>query len=348
MKILFDHQIFSSQRFGGISRYHVELIKHLDIQWDIPVFFSNNMYLKELKKVPEFFPKKQFRGKNRILELINRSCVLSSFRKGDFDIFHPTFYGSYCLKYAQKRQMVLTVHDMIHDRFSQLPAAEWEKKEKYLMSHAAAAVIVPSRFTADELMSLYGIPSGKIHVVHHGAPHWRQNREKVKENCFLFVGGRGYYKNFSLVLNAMIKVPESTLLAVGPSFSKEEKALIANAGLTERITHISACEEELPSLYASSAAFIFSSKMEGFGLPVLESFASGCPVLLSDIPVFHEVAASAALYFDPDSPDSLADAMKQIMNKEVSFDLSGRLAEFSWQKCASETRAVYDHVINAH
>lgn len=64
MKIIFDHQIFSSQRFGGISRYHVELIKNLDVQWDIPFFFSNNFYLKDIKTVPEFLPVKNFRGKN--------------------------------------------------------------------------------------------------------------------------------------------------------------------------------------------------------------------------------------------------------------------------------------------
>ena len=101
MKILFDHQIFSSQRFGGISRYHVELIKNLDVQCDIPLFFSNNFYLKEIKSVPGFLPAKNFQGKNRVLEIINRVKTLSALCYGDFDIFHPTFYGTYALPFLK-------------------------------------------------------------------------------------------------------------------------------------------------------------------------------------------------------------------------------------------------------
>ena len=345
MKIIFDHQIFSSQRFGGISRYHVELIKNLDVQWDIPFFFSNNFYLKDIKTVPEFLPAKNFRGKKRILERINRFKAISAIKSGDFDIFHPTFYASYALPYLKSKPMVLTLHDMIHDRFPELPAAQWERKEKYTMALRADAIIVPSQFTADELMALYNIPAHKIHVVYHGGPGWKILPEPLMENRFLFVGNRTYYKNFTVVLGALKMVPESTLLIAGPPLSSTEMTLINDLGISDRIKVINASDEDLKKLYASSAALIFPSLMEGFGLPALEAFAANCPVICSDIPVFHEVCGDAALYFQPDSAAQLADAMKENIKARFTENIAKQRAKFSWQKCAAETRCVYENVL---
>ena len=345
MKIIFDHQIFSSQRFGGISRYHVELIKNMDIQWDIPVFFSNNFYLKDIKSVPEFFPSKNFRGKNRILERINRIKTLSAIKNNKFDIFHPSFYASYALPYLKNKPMVLTLHDMTHDRFPELPAARWEKKEKYTMAHRADAIIVPSQFTADELMDLYNIPAQKIHVVHHGGPGWQISPEPLVENRFLFVGNRTYYKNFTVVLEALKMVPEVTLLIAGPPLNDMEIKLIDDLGICGQIKVVNASDEELKKLYASSSALIFPSLMEGFGLPALEAFAADCPVICSDIPVFHEVCGDAALYFKPDSPAMLADAMKENIKHRFTENIAAQLVKFSWKKCASETLSVYEKLL---
>ena len=345
MKILFDHQIFSSQKVGGISRYHVELIKHLSAEWEIPLFFSNNLYIRELMSVPSFFPEFQFRGKNRLLERINRIKTVSALKKGEFDIFHPTFYESFALEYLKDKPLVLTLHDMTHDRCPELPAAKWEKREKYAMACAADAVIVPSQFTADELMACYHICANKIHVVHHGAPEWHFKERTVVENRFLFVGGRTFYKNFPMVLKALKMVPESTLTVVGPPFNDEEKKIIQSLEVEKQITQIRASDEELTELYASSSALIFSSKMEGFGLPVLEAFAAGCPVICSDIPVFREVGGDTALYFDPDSPASLAEVMRQNMKARCTENLAAQLAKFSWKKCADETYQVYESIL---
>lgn len=344
MKILFDHQIFSSLRVGGISRYHVELVKHFDndVQWKIPLFFSNNLHLAEIMDVPGFFPKTKFRGRDRILEYINRQRTAWTLMRGDFDVFHPTFYDSSLLGRLRGRPMVLTVHDMIHDRFPRLPAAGWETREKRLMAERASQIIVPSKFTADELVKLYGIPAKKIHVVHHGAPSWRISAENPAADCFLFVGGRNYYKNFGRLLKAMRLVPESRLRVVGAPFSREERTLISRLELDSRIEFAAARnDEELAGLYASSAAFVFPSKMEGFGLPVLEAFAAGCPALLADIPVFREIGGDAALYFDPDSEHALADCMRQILRRRMTGGIAGQLRRFSWRKCARETCVVY-------
>lgn len=345
MKILFDHQIFSSQVFGGISRYHIQLLKYLGTEWELPLFCSNNFYLKELITIPGFFPSANFRGKNRILERLNRTRSVSAIKKGKFDIFHPTFYGSYALPYLKNKPLVLTLHDMTHDRFPELPAAKWEKKEKYAMAQRADAVIVPSQFTADELMELYNIPSGKIYVVYHGGPEWEMPPMPVEETRFLFVGTRVGYKNFTVVLEALKMVPESTLLIAGKPLNNAEKTVVNDLGIQKQIKVVNASDEELKKLYASSSALIFPSRMEGFGLPVLEAFAANCPVICSDIPVFHEVGGEAALYFQPDSPADLARAMRENMKHRFTENIANQRAKFSWQKCAAETRNVYENVL---
>ncbi len=345
MKILFDHQIFSSQVFGGISRYHIQLIKYLDSEWELPLFFSNNFYLKELMDIPGFLLSADFRGKNRILERLNRIKTISAIKKGGFDIFHPTFYGSYALAYLKNKPMVITLHDMTHDRFPELPAAKWEKKEKYTMARRADAIIVPSRFTADELMKLYNISADKIHVVYHGGPEWEMPPMPPEENRFLFVGTRVGYKNFTIVLEALKMVPESALLIAGKPLDNAEETVINDLGIREQIKVVNASDEELKKLYASSSALIFPSLMEGFGLPVLEAFAANCPVICSDIPVFHEVGGEAALYFKPDSPADLARAMKENMKHRFTENIAAQRAKFSWQKCAAETRNVYEKVL---
>ena len=347
MKILFDHQIFSSQVFGGISRYYVQLIKRLGVKWELPLFRSNNFYLKELMTIPEFLPHINFRGKNRILERLNRIKAIYAVRRGDFDIFHPTFYGGYALPSLKNKPMVLTLHDMVHDRFPELPAAQWEKKEKFTMAHRAEAIIVPSKFTADELMALYDIPAHKIHIVRHGGPEWKIPSVPPAENRFLFVGTRIGYKNFPVVLKALKMVPGSTLFIAGPPLSRTESTLVNDLGIRERIKVVEASDEELKKLYASSSALIFPSRMEGFGLPVLEAFAANCPVICSDIPVFHEVCGDAALYFPHDSPTALAGAMKENMKHRFTENIARQRAKFSWEKCAAETRSVYEKVLQS-
>ena len=344
MKILYDHQIFSSQKFGGISRYHIQLIKNLKTEWEIPLFFSNNFYLKELITAPEFFNKTNFRGKNRILERLNRIKTISTIKKRCFDVFHPTFYDSYAIEYIKDKPMVLTVHDMIHDRFPELPAAKWEMREKYIMAHRANAIIVPSQFTADELMALYNVPASKIHVVYHGSPEWEIPSVPIEENRFLFVGGRTYYKNFPVVLKALKLVPDSKLVVAGPPLNDLEKELINTLGINEQIKVVNPNDEELKRLYASSSALIFPSKMEGFGLPILEAFAANCPVICSDIPVFKEICGDAALFFNPDSPQTLAYMMQKNIEERFTENIIKRFKDFSWTKCGTATKNIYEEI----
>jgi glycosyltransferase involved in cell wall biosynthesis len=101
--------------------------------------------------------------------------------------------------------------------------------------------------------------------------------------------------------------------------------------------------DELDRLYAESTALVFPTRFEGFGLPPLEAMARGCPVIVSDIPVLHEVAGDAAVYVDADDPEAIANAIRSVLDSPVERERMSRAgvaraAAFSWEKTAAATR----------
>ena len=121
MKLLYDHQIFSSQRFGGVSKYFCEMIRNIPTEhsYKISLLLSENQYLKEgvklFKKRSIPFQDIKFKGKSFLMEKVYRLNQFYSNRciaTNNFDLFHPTFYDDYFLKNL-KKPYVITVHDMI-------------------------------------------------------------------------------------------------------------------------------------------------------------------------------------------------------------------------------------------
>ena len=114
------------QRYGGISRYFFELIKSFNNEQKIHVLlslvFSNNYYIEDNKffSYVRFFPNFQFKGKQRLLNPLNKYFTYNKISKQEFDIFHPTYYDVGFLEYLSEKPFVLTVHDMIHEKFSNM------------------------------------------------------------------------------------------------------------------------------------------------------------------------------------------------------------------------------------
>ncbi|HEX4725041.1 MAG TPA: glycosyltransferase family 1 protein, partial [Pseudonocardiaceae bacterium] len=105
-------------------------------------------------------------------------------------------------------------------------------------------------------------------------------------------------------------------------------------------------EDELAARYDHASAYVFPTLFEGFGLPVLEAMARGCPVLGSDIPVLHEVGGDDMSYFDPLDPAAIAVAVRKLVNDpdaRSALAVAGRkrAATFSWQKTADATATIY-------
>ncbi|MEM2154884.1 MAG: glycosyltransferase family 1 protein, partial [Nitrososphaeria archaeon] len=133
----------------------------------------------------------------------------------------------------------------------------------------------------------------------------------------------------------------------GGLFSAEEIDLMIKLGLSEdQVIQISGDDKTLAHLYRNAAVFVYPSLYEGFGIPLLEAMSLGCPVICSNTSSFPEVAGNAAEFFDPYEADSIAVALENVLySSEKSKHLVNlgyeRVKNFSWEKCADETRSIY-------
>jgi len=175
MRIFYDYQIFLTQRYGGISRYFYEIIKYLSDEQKMEiassVLFSNNSYISsnEYIKHFDFYPNKQFRGKYRFMLTLNKLKSVFDLKHQNFDIFHPTYYDPYFLNYIGNKPFVLTIHDMTHEKFSNLfPGIDKTSRRKKLLAEKASKIIAVSNCTKNDIIELLGIPESKIEVIYHG------------------------------------------------------------------------------------------------------------------------------------------------------------------------------------
>lgn len=384
MKVLYDHQIFEHQRIGGVSRYFAEIIDHLpsDVETDVSVQYAFNEYLNRLK-VPfewkdqlisyySFLPNFSFKGKKRLyyyLEKmypdkypnfykINEAKTIYKLQKGDFDIFHPTFYGDYYLDHLQGKPYVLTVHDMIIELYPEfINSPEFIKRKKKLIENAAHIIAV-SENTKRDIINVFGTSSDKISVIYHASSLIDSGSivQNLPDKYLLYVGDRRLgYKNFTFFISSvqslLLENENLFLVCTGDHFTSDENNYFEALGLKNKIKIIFVKDTELLSLYQSAEMFIYPSYYEGFGIPILESFQAECPVILSNCSCFPEVARDAGVYFDPKSPQQLRSAIQSLLNnnafKEEAVNKGKlRLQEFSWQKSALQTLDVYKNVLS--
>lgn len=361
LRIQYDHQIFSMQRYGGISRYFANLQQGIDEsvshEQQNGILFSRNHYLKRTGILPAAVGNRLFKTDRKIYKWNNRYSKLSIQLNG-YDIFHPTYYDPYFLKYNTK-PFVLTVHDMIHELFPE----NFHKDDVYAgykkkCISQADHIIAISQCTKNDLQQFFDIPDEKITVIHHGialSPPEYSHFSDLPEQYILFVGERVGYKNFKVMAEAFSLISKDNpklflVLAGGGPLTGAEAADLADKQILDKTIQVTATDLELNTLYKSAQCFVFPSLYEGFGLPILEAFKNNCPVILSNSSCFPEIAGnSAALYFDATSGKSLADQMQIIHcdeNKRDELIIQGRarLLNYPIQRCIQETLAVYDAI----
>ncbi len=360
MKILFDYQSFT-QIYGGVSRYHYELMKgllYIKQEAEISTIFSECEYLlsDDNIKIINLLRRKNFKGRYRISELlesINQLYSIHKIRKGNYDIFHPTYYSPYFLK-SLKKPFVITVHDFVHEKFEAENYTEINNKK--LLIQKADKIIAISENTKSDIISYYSVPDDKINVIYHGFKKI-DNHAAIKNiygNYILFVGKRMEYKNFFRFLLAVSQIMQQDnslkLVCTGYPFNINELIYIDKLQISDRVILVSANEQLLNSLYKYAQVFVYPSLYEGFGMPILEAFANNCPICISNTSCFPEIAQDAALYFDPYDVNSIFIAMKSILyNSQLRENLikAGqlRLSDFSWDKTVKETMLVYKSLL---
>jgi len=350
MKVFYDNQAFLMQKFGGISRYFCELMKHSKGLFDYSVggIFSDNHYACELGFHKPFIVKRNFKGKRRLLKWLSKGDSIKKL-KDNCDVMHPTYYDDYLTRKTNK-PLVITVHDMIHELF---PAGFTDYPNKKNLLERSTQIIAISQNTKRDILKFYPkISEEKISVIYHGTS-WDILEDKERQSYILFTGDRTFYKNFNNFIYAVAPLLEKynlQLKCTGKPFTNSENDLLKQQKIFDRTSVQFANEEELKELYANALCFVFPSLYEGFGIPILEAFACGCPLILSNTSCFPEIAGDAGIYFEPKSVDNMREKIEIVicsesLRKTLASKGFERLKAFSWQKCAEQTAKVYENCI---
>lgn len=375
-KVLYDHQIFAQQKYGGISRCFVELYKHMpdSCKAMIAVRETENVYARELEDVKpigydydHFICKHHFWGKGHLhlwydnLRRVkyypdyNENYLLYLLRKGEFDVFHPTFFDDYFLPYLNGKPFVLTIHDMIPELYPQyFDRNDLQIVMKRKLAPLASAIVAVSENTKNDIMRILGVPEKKIHVVYHGSSFFVEGaKANYSFPYVLFVGERGLYKNFVPFVKAIVPVlyhhKDLHVVCTGKTFSQNEMRMLDEFGVRDRfLHHWVKTDGDFYSLYHYAQCFVYPSEYEGFGIPILEAYQADCPVMLNNSSCFPEIAGDAALYFNMDSEGSnLADRLEQLFSmtsEERNLFLSKqktRLSKYSWEESAKRMAEIY-------
>lgn len=366
LHLLIDDEIFIYQRFGGVSRIFAELLKRLKTESGLQIHFrstySENEYLQAVfpSVYPPFLKNYSFPLKGKIMRgllmLINHSHIKKQLQSGKVDVFHPSFYEDYYIPELKRSgvKLVFTVHDLIHEKF---PASDSDKRmaqKKAANIGCASKIIVVSEHTKKDLLEFYPAVNPEIITVNylsHSLPLRSEPISFLPQKYILFVGERAGYKNFNQLLRVFAKLvsqePDLSLFCAGSRpFSAKEQQLMKELNIESRVTQKALSEFQLKFAYENALFFVFPSLYEGFGIPVLEAFASNTPVLISNKSSLPEVAGEAALVFNPEDEHDFFEKMKFLVNDlDLRENLkrlgSKRVESFSWEKHYSKTLGVY-------
>ena len=359
MKVFFDSQIFQLQKYGGISRYFTELIssiKSIDPKTEIRIGtrFIRNEYLISLKGLgvkesPRFMPMKM------LLKLDSRRKI-----SGNVDLIHTTYYQREFLPKKLSIPNLITVHDMIPEDIGKFSPTDIHISDKAKFIENADGIICVSKFTKERLVSHFpglGIPVSVIPLATNLPNCFPVNHDlssvRSRNDNFIYIGPRGGYKNFQLLLFAAVRLRSLTnrrfkIVAVGGGkFSEEEKSQIVDLDLDGFVVQVEMDDFKLSQAYSTSRALIYPSMMEGFGIPQIEAFSFGCAVISSGLGALKEFDNGIALIFDAHSPEALANRMLETLNISSSAfsDLAGKAIDhsknFSWAETAQKTLDFY-------
>jgi glycosyltransferase involved in cell wall biosynthesis len=366
LRILIDHQVFSLHDTGGVARYFYELGRHLPsgegVAVEMAVGLNSSIYpfsalAGEALRVYQMHTKMRAGIPRYIVnELLTNAVGIA---RGRFDIYHSTYYRAAPL--VRRRRLVASHFDCIHEIFPEMfrnsKAIIENKKRLY---SAADAIICISESSRQDLLRYYSVDPRRASVIHLGltrfADYSRQEEAVEAEPYILYVGARGAYKGFTLLMDAYASSGLSgsyVLQAVGGGgFTEAESAKISALGLVNRVRLVPrASERTLAGMYRNASLFVYPSLYEGFGFPPLEAMSLGCPVLTSNTSSIPEVCGDAAFYFDPNLPEALEAALRSALsNRERVAEIvaKGRLqsSRYTWERTAKQTLEVYGMILS--
>lgn len=364
MRILYDFEGFIVQRYGGLSRYFYELISNLKNLEDINIYLYMGFHINEYglqkfkKDFDSFFgikipyiPRTKF-----IISKLERQRFINYRTNCPHDIFHQTYYNKYPRKPGE--MIVVTIHDMIHELYPEnFPSIDNTSENKQYTALNSDGIICISQSTKRDLIERFNAPENKIKVIYHGnSLKLNVTEPAIHKNPYLFyVGVRKGYKNFDALYKAyksssIINSEYNLVCFGGGKFSRKEISAFKNDKLKDKIFHYSGSDIVLANLYKYASLFIYPSKYEGFGIPLLEAMHYGCPIISGDKSSLPEVAGDAAEYFDTESFEDLMNKILKVLNdsalrknlREKGFE---REKLFGWDICSKQTYDFYKELM---
>jgi len=321
----------------GVSVYTKNLVENLlkvDKENEYSLFFASlRRKIANKFQIPNSkFQIRSFKIPPTLLEILwNRLHIfpVENF-VGDVDVFHSSDWTEPPVKKAIK---VTTIHDLAVLRYPETfpkkivqvhkRKLEWVKRETKL-------IIAVSQSTKKDATELLDIPEEKIKVIYEavGEEFKPQNKNKIDEVKRKYGISGDYFLAFSGPQRKnLARIKEScqgfNLFVIGQPY----------------VDH-----QDLPALYSGSLGLIYASLYEGFGLPILEAMACGCPVVTSNVSSMPEIAGKAAILVDPYSVQSISVGVKEALKRREELKKLGfiQVKNFSWEKCAKETLKVYE------
>lgn len=358
MDIFIDNIIFYLQKTGGISVYWAELISRFYNDTDVNISSSysydncDNYHIKSNIKIPFIYKKFHYYHK-----FVNHKAISS-------DIFHSSYYRIPFLTNSAitpKPKIITTVHDFIAERTKTGLLRYLHSRFKYNAIRNSDGLICISENTKRDLLFFFPdcerIPTK---IIHNGISQSfykieRHNAEldfisNLNGNDFiLYIGSRANYKNFDLVVKLLAEHSRFILIICGGGCINIEEKKFLERTIPNRYFHFNYIETEKLNIFLNFAyAFIYPSRYEGFGIPIIEAMASGCPVLASDTSSIPEISDGACLLAEPNDIEGFSKNLEKLNNINFRNDLINkglkRAKSFSWDKCYRETLSFYKEI----
>ena len=363
MRVALDEQIFAVQSYGGISRLFYEkasaFVRNQELgislePLDAPII---NEYVLADAELSSHLAVRRAGGPMPALA----HYFARRRRQQPTDIVHNTFYLPRALRDHSSAKRVVTVYDMIPELMPKTRRRMDFLTEKHRYVQRADHIICISESTKRDLLRIYPDISAPVTIAYPGVgPAFHPNVTTVEdfpEPYVLHVGNRAGYKDGETLYRAFAAIagdfPELTLFLVGGGEpTRQEAALFAELGITQRVSQRSLSDDQVPAAYDQAALTVFPSRYEGFGLPALEAMATGSPLVLADTSSLPEVGGSAARYFAPGDSHALSEVMADVLsNTALSTEMRERGYEqarkFSWTEYARAHVLAYAEALDS-
>jgi len=358
VKIGIDGRTFSVPNPGGAVRTGIELTKELNnLHSDLEIF-SNSNAASRLNGIS--VDSYAYNRNSKILGMLWEQFALPK-RATDLEVDILYSPVAYCPLVPTSFLCAITIHDL--SSFHGHSAGWYNQFERIVvpkMASRADIIFTVSKFSKSRICSELDIPESKVHVIYNGVneqffsnSHSDSNLD-LPDSYLLYVGALSTRKNISGLLKAFRILKENygiehELVLIGPEDDPTNESDISSEiidPIRENIVQLGYIpDDDLKVVYDFADVFVFPSFYEGFGMPPLEAMACGTPVVASDRTAIPEVLGDGAEYVNPDSPESIAKGVNNILtNTELKRSLikkgHNRAAKFQWNKSAKNLREV--------